>query len=122
MQHQYKLSPKEKEHAEWLKQRDDFLNNIAKRQQTILIEVKNYCEACRKTKSELEEKGGKLNLHEIIYSPLEYVTLCSKCHSLLHMFILNRKMQNNQKIVTRLYFLTFLSIKLICTNYHSILW
>lgn len=63
-----------------------FLNEIAKRQQEIIINKKNYCEACKRT-----DKDVSLVLHHVRYDPLEIVTLCTRCHAILHNGILRHK-------------------------------
>lgn len=87
------LSPqKAKKRGEWLKKRDDFLRALAKRQQIIILEpLLPYCEACRRTKTELERIGKKLLRHHISYSPIETITLCTECHHILHDTFLSRK-------------------------------
>jgi hypothetical protein len=64
------------------------LKSLADRQQDAhdFIKLKDYCEVCGKTSLET-----RLVFHEVSYSPLEYVTLCYSCHSILHVRFLRFK-------------------------------
>lgn len=69
----------------------EFLNILSQKQQEIILKKKTYCEACKIT-------DDKINLlvHHVKYSPVEIVTLCTKCHGILHSsFLKNRKVRNH---------------------------
>lgn len=60
-----------------------FLKEIAKKQKSITLIRKTKCECCGDSEN--------LVIHHISYSPVEIITLCSKCHSILHHCLLKRK-------------------------------
>jgi hypothetical protein len=62
----------------------EFLIKIAKEQQfTIPYTLKSNCEACGSTEN--------LREHHVSYYPVIKVTLCTKCHTYLHLALLGGK-------------------------------
>jgi ribosomal protein L37AE/L43A len=66
---------------------DSKLNELAERQESNpKLEMKPFCEVCGRNGQE-----SRLILHHVRYNPIETVTLCSKCHSRLHLRLLKKK-------------------------------
>lgn len=68
------------------KEEIDFLQNIAKEQQTFIYVRKAKCEV-----PNCKTPTKNLVLHEVKYSPIKTVTLCSRHHAILHHCLLRKK-------------------------------
>jgi NADH:ubiquinone oxidoreductase subunit len=72
----------------------NYLNKLAEEQQQITIYKKTYCEACN-----ISQDKAQLIIHNVSYSPQKIVTLCRKCHELLHKKMLDNIRCKNKIIV-----------------------
>lgn len=66
----------------------DRMLELAKEQQVFKYKKKDYCEICGKHKNELEYC---LVAHHVSFDPYKIVTLCRRCHDLLHHWFIGKK-------------------------------